>query len=142
MDMGRFWNSKGPPLRGNAEYLQERVREIEEGVQGAGHGTAYLDYYRFQLQNIEQPAYYYRSTLMGSSVAPIEDLVAQGFCWAVVNDEAVRTQRSRAFAGDSTGLRYYASLEARARRVAEFRPERWKRRGPLLRVYALCRGPG
>ena len=39
--------------------------------------------------------------------------------------------------GDSTGLAYYHALEREAALVAEFRPERWKQRGPTIRVYRL-----
>jgi hypothetical protein len=55
----------------------------------------------------------------------------------VVSELAVSLQRARARRGDSTGVRYYEALERQASRVAEFRPERGRRLGPVIRVYRL-----
>lgn len=142
IDMARFWNSRSTPLAGNRRYFQERIDEVERGVEGAGHGAAYLDYFRFQLRNLRRPSYYLRSTLMGDDIAPLDALRAKGFCWAVVSDDAVTYQRARAVRGDSTGLHYYAALEREAELEAEFRAGRWERRGPTIRIYRLCPAPG
>ena len=68
---------------------------------------------------------------------PLAEYRRDGFRWAVVSEEALQFQESRAARGDSTGLAYYHALEREAALVAEFRPERWKQRGPTIRVYRL-----
>ena len=60
----------------------------------------------------------------------------------MVSEEAVLQQRGRAALGDSSGLRAYAALAREAALVAEFRPERWRRLGPWIRVYRLDAAPG
>jgi hypothetical protein len=142
IDMSRFWNSASPPLAENAERLRERLAEIAAGVSGAGHGAAYAEFYRYRLAHPRAPAYYLRSTDMGDSVRSLDAWRAEGFRWAVVSDLAVGQQRARARRGDSTGVRHYQALERGAARVAEFRPERWRRLGPVIRVYRLDAAEG
>jgi hypothetical protein len=38
-------------------------------------------------------------------------------------------------------VRYYAALEREATLAAEFRPERWQRLGPRIRIYRLDAAP-
>ena len=137
IDMSRFWNSASPPLTENRERLAERLAEVEAGVSGAGHGAAYADFYRYRMEHPHRPAYYLRSTDMGDSVRTLDAYRTDGFRWAIVSDLAIREQASRARRGDSTGVRYYMSLERDAARVAEFRPQRWRRLGPVIRIYRL-----
>jgi len=137
IDMSKFWNSASPPLAENRERIEERLAQIARGVSGAGHSAAYADYYRFQLDHPRQPAYYLRGTDLGNEARSLEEYRREGFRWAIVSDEAVRLQEGRAARGDSTGIAYYRALEREAARVAEFRPERWKRRGPAIRIYRL-----
>ena len=142
IDMSRFWNSASPPLAENRARLSERLAEVEAGVSGAGHGSAYADFYRYRLAHPRQPAYYLLSTDMGDSARTLAAYRSDGFQWAVVSEMAVQLSQARARAGDSTGLRYYRSLEQEAEPVAEFRPERWRRMGPVIRVYRLRPAPG
>jgi hypothetical protein len=142
IDMSRFWNSASPPLSENRERLSERLAEVEAGVTGGGHGAAYADFFRYRLAHPRLPAYYLLSTHMGDSARTLEAYRGAGFRWAVVSEMAVRLSEARARAGDSTGIRYYRSLEREAERVAEFHPERWRRRGPVIRVYQLGRAAG
>lgn len=142
IDMSRFWNSASPPLAENRERLGERLAEVEAGVSGAGHGAAYAEFFRYRLAHPRVPAYYLLSTDMGDSVRTLDAYRSAGFRWAVVSDEAVRRSEVRAGSGDSTGIRYYLALKREAERVAEFRPERWRRRGPVIRVYRLDRPAG
>lgn len=137
IDMTRFWNSASPPLSENRERVQERLAQIARGVSGAGHSAAYADYYRFQLEHPRQPSYYLRGTDLGNEVRTLEEYRREGFRWAIVSEEAVRVQEGRAARGESSGLAYYRALEREAAQVAEFRPARWKRRGPLIRIYRL-----
>jgi hypothetical protein len=88
------------------------------------------------------PAYYLLSTDMGDSTRALEAYRTAGFRWAVVSEIAVRLSEVKAGHGDSTGIRYYHALEREAKRVAEFRPERWRSRGPVIRVYRLDRPAG
>ncbi|HKQ58580.1 MAG TPA: hypothetical protein VJY35_11995, partial [Candidatus Eisenbacteria bacterium] len=137
IDMSRFWNSTSPPLAENAERLRERLAEVEAGLSGGGHGAAYADFYRHRLEHPHVPAYYLHSTGSGEPLRPLDAYRAQGFRWAVVSEQAEGLAAMRARAGDSTGVRYYQALERDARRVAEFRPERWRRLGPRIRIYRL-----
>ena len=137
IDMSKFWNSASPPLAENRERIQERLAQIARGVSGAGHSAAYADYYRFQLEHPRRPSYYLRGTDLGNEVRGLEEYRREDFRWAIVSDEAVRLQEGRAARGDSSGLAYYRALEREAARVAEFRPARWKRRGPVIRIYRL-----
>lgn len=139
IDMSRFWNSASPPLAENRERLGERLAEVEAGVSGAGHGAAYAEFFRYRLAHPHAPAYYLQSTDMGDSARTLDDWRSAGFRWAVVSDLAVRMSEERAARGDSGGIRYYRALEREAERVAEFRPERWRTRGPVIRIYRLDR---
>jgi hypothetical protein len=139
IDMQRFWNSASPPLAENRARLEERLAEVEAGVSGGGHSAAYADFYRYRLAHPRRPAYYLRSTDMGDSARALSDYRREGFRWAVVSDEAVRIQGWRAQRGDSSGLAWYHQLEREAAPVAEFHPERWRRLGPVIRVYRLDR---
>ncbi len=142
IDMSRFWNSASPPLAENRERLAERLAEVEAGVSGAGHGAAYAEFFRYRLAHPHVPAYYLLSTDMGDSTRSLDAYRSAGFRWAVVSELAVRLSEVKAGNGDSTGIRYYLALEREAERVAEFRPERWLRRGPVIRVYRLDRPAG
>jgi hypothetical protein len=137
IDMSKFWNSAGPPLAENRERIEERLTQIARGVSGAGHSAAYADYYRFQLEHPRRPSYYLRGTDLGNEARTLEEYRREGFRWAIVSDEAVHLQEGRAARGEPSGLDYYRALEREAARVAEFRPERWKRRGPVIRIYRL-----
>jgi hypothetical protein len=137
IDMTKFWNSASPPLSENRERIQERLAQIARGVSGAGHSAAYADYYRFQLDHPRQPSYYLRGTDLGNEVRTLAEYRSEGFRWAIVSEEAVRVQEGRAARGESSGLAYYRALEREAAQVAEFRPARWKRRGPVIRIYRL-----
>jgi hypothetical protein len=139
IDMMRFWNTSSPPLAEDSTRLRERLAEAEGGFTGAGHSSAYADFYRHRLQHPHAPAYYLRSTDLGDSTRTLDEYRREGFRWAVVSEDAVRMQASRAAAGDSSGIRYYLSLERAGDPVAEFRPERWRRRGPVIRIYRLDR---
>lgn len=141
IDMSRFWNSASPPLAENRERLAERLGEAEGGLSGGGHSAAYADFYRYRMSHPHHPAYYLRTTDMGDSVRTLEAYRADGFRWAVVSDLALGEQSSRARRGDSTGVRYYAALEREATLAAEFRPERWQRLGPRIRIYRLDPAP-
>ncbi|MGH7730320.1 MAG: ArnT family glycosyltransferase [Candidatus Eiseniibacteriota bacterium] len=142
IDMSRFWNSASPPLAENRERLTERLAEVEAGVSGGGHGAAYADFFRYRLAHPRAPAYYLRSTGMGDSALTLAAYRGAGFRWAVVSELAVGPAEARARAGDSTAIRYYRALEREAEQVAEFRPERWRRMGPVIRVYRLDAGDG
>lgn len=135
IDMQRFWNSGSPPLAENRERTQERLEEIRRGVSGAGHGAAYTQYYEFLLGHPRSPAYYLRSTNMGLATEPLAQYRREGFGWAIVNEDAARETRAR---GDPTG--YYTALDREGTLVAEFRPERWRRLGPGIRIYRLTAG--
>ena len=137
IDMSRFWNSASPPLAESRERIEERLAEIARGVSGAGHSAAYADYYRFQLDHPREPAYYLRGTDLGNEAGTLEEYRRGGFRWAIVSDEAVRLQEGRAARGEPNGLAYYRALEREAALVAEFSPARWKRRGPVIRIYRL-----
>ena len=137
IDMSKFWNSASPPLAENRERIEERLAQIARGISGAGHSAVYAEYYRHQLEHPRRPSYYLRGTDLGNDVRPLAEYRRDGFRWAVVSDEALQFQESRAARGDSTGLAYYHALEREAALVAEFRPERWKQRGPTIRVYRL-----
>jgi len=137
IDMSKFWNSASPPLAENHERVAERLAQIARGVSGAGHSAAYADYYRFQLDHPRRPAYYLRGTDLGNDVRALHEYQGEGFRWAIVSADAVRLQEDRAARGDSTGLAYYRALEREAVLAAEFRPERWQRRGPVIRIYRL-----
>jgi hypothetical protein len=141
IDMSRFWNSASPPLAENRERLGERLSEAEGGFSGGGHSAAYADFYRYRMSHPHQPAYYLRTTDMGDSVRTLAAYRADGFRWAVVSDLALSEQSTRARRGDSTGVRYYAALEREATLAAEFRPERWQRLGPRIRIYRLDAAP-
>jgi hypothetical protein len=136
IDMLQFWNTASPPLAEDATRLQERIAEIGRGVSGAGHSAAYLPYFQYRLAHPRHPAYYLRSTVMGTAVEPLDRLRAQGFRWAVVSEEAAAAHRTPA-RGDSSGFRYYRQLEGEAVLAAEFRPRRWHRLGPRIRIYRL-----
>ena len=84
-----------------------------------------------------RPAYYLRSNGTGDTLETIGAYRDAGFRWAVVSRIAVDNAKARARTGDSTGIRYYRALEREAAQVAEFRPERWHRMGPVIRVYRL-----
>ena len=137
IDMTKFWNSASPPLAENRERIEERLAGIARGISGAGHSAVYADYYRFQLEHPRRPSFYLRGTDLGNDALPLAEYRRQGFRWAIVSEDAVRVQEGRAARGDSTGLAYYRALEREAAQVAEFRPERWKRRGPVIRIYRL-----
>jgi dolichyl-phosphate-mannose-protein mannosyltransferase len=137
IDMSRFWNSASPPLAENHERLTERLAEVDAGLSGAGHGAAYADFYRYRLAHPHRPAYYLHSTGTGDPLETLAEYRDAGFRWAVVSGIAVADAEARARAGDSTGIRYYRALEREAAPLAEFRPERWRRMGPVIRVYRL-----
>jgi len=140
IDMLRFWNTASPPLAEDRARLEERLAEVEAGVSGGGHSAVYADFYRYRLAHPHRPGYYLRSTDMGMVTPSLDACRREGFRWAVVSDEAVRLQEGRAQRGDSTGVAWYHQLEREADRVAEFRPERWRRLGPVIRIYRLDRG--
>jgi hypothetical protein len=142
IDMSRFWNSASPPLAENAERLRERLAEVEAGVSGGGHGAAYADFYRHRLGHPHAPAYYLHATGTGDPLRPLAAYRDLGFRWAVVSEQAEGMAAMRARAGDSSGVRYYRALEREAERVAEFRPERWRRGGPRIRIYRLDAATG
>ena len=143
IDMARFWNSASPPLAENRERIEERLAEIARGVTGGGHSAAYADYYRHQLAHPRRPSYYLRGTNWGTETRPLDEYRREGFRWAIVSGDAIRLQEDRAARGDSTGIAYYRALEREAALAAEFRPGRWKRRGPVIRIYRLDQpGPG
>lgn len=137
IDMSRFWNSASPPLSENRARLEERLAEVGRGLAGAGHSAVYAEYYRFQLEHPRAPAYYLWSTDMGGAARPPAEYRRDGFRWAIVSEDAVHMQQSRAARGDSSGIACYLALEREALRVAEFRPQRWVRRGPVIRVFRL-----
>jgi hypothetical protein len=137
IDMSKFWNSASPPLAENRERIEERLALIARGISGAGHSGAYADYYRFQLDHPRQPAYYLRSTDLGNEVQTPAEYRRAGFRWAIVSDEAVHLQEARAAHGGPSGLAFYRALETEAALAAEFRPARWIRRGPVIRIYRL-----
>ena len=141
IDMSKFWNSASPPLAENRERTEERLAQIARGVSGAGHSAAYADYYRFRLEHPSRPSYYLRGTDLGNEAVAPAEYRRQGFRWAIVSDEAVHLQEARAARGQPSGLAYYRALEREASRVAEFAPERWKRRGPVIRIYRLDSPP-
>lgn len=140
IDMQRFWNTASTPLAENRARLEERIAEVQAGISGGGHGAAYLEFFRYRLAHPHRPAYYLRSTDMGDSARTLEAYRGEGFRWAVVSGEAVRIQEWRAQSGDSSGIAWYRQLEREAEQVAEFRPERWRRLGPVIRIYRLDRG--
>lgn len=142
IDMLRFRNSASPPLAENRARLEERMAEVRRGLSGAGHGAVYAEYYRYLLANPRHPAWYLRSTELGSNLPPLDSLRAQGFRWVVVSAQAVDLQRARAARGDSAGWLWYRSLDREARAVAEFAPEPWVRRGPRITLYRLEGVPG
>jgi hypothetical protein len=78
-----------------------------------------------------------RGTNWGTETRPLDEYRREGYRWAVVSGDAIRLQEDRAARGDSIGLAYYQALEREAALAAEFRPERWKRRGPVIRIYRL-----
>jgi hypothetical protein len=45
--------------------------------------------------------------------------------------------RGRPAPADSSGPAFYRALEREGTRVAVFRPERWRRRGPVIAIYRL-----
>jgi hypothetical protein len=137
IDMSKFWNSASPPLAENRERIEERLALIARGISGAGHSAAYADYYKHQLEHPRHPAFYLLGTDLGNEPLPLLEYRRRGFRWAIVSDEAVRLQEARAARGDSSGLAYYRALEREAELAAEFKPERWKRRGPAIRIYRL-----
>ena len=138
IDMAKFWNSHSAPLAENAERLRERLVQAQGGLSGAGHSSAYAEYYRYRLEHPHHPAYYLRSTNMGGAARPLAEYRREGFRWAVVSEEAVAAQERRAAAGDSSGAAYYRALAREAAPVAEFTPEPWKRRGPRILVYRIA----
>ena len=142
IDMSRFMNSTSPPLAENRERLTERLAEVDAGLSGAGHGAAYADFFRYRLAHPRKPAYYLRSTGTGDTLETLGAYRDAGFRWAVVSGIAVDNAEARARAGDSTGIRYYRALQREATQVAEFRPERWRRMGPVIRVYRFEPGGG
>lgn len=137
IDMQRYRNTASPPLNENAERLRERIDEVRNDVEASGSSRAYEPYYRYLLEHPRTPAYYLLSTDMGGEAKRLDEYVARGFRWAVTSSEARGFQEAAARAGDSTHVRYYLDLDQRATRVAEFRPERWKRLGPVIRVYRM-----
>jgi hypothetical protein len=141
IDMTRFWNSASPPLSENRARLEERLAEVGRGLAGAGHSAVYAEYYRFQLEHPRRPAYYLWSTAMGDSARSPAEYRRDGFRWAIVSEDAVHLQQARAARGDSSGLAYYLALEREAPLAAEFRPVRWLRRGPVIRVFRLDGSP-
>jgi hypothetical protein len=140
IDMLKFWNTASPPLSENRASILRRIETIERGVSGGGHGAAYLEYYRYRLAHPRRPDYDLEGTDMGTAARPLEDYLRRGFGWAVVSSDAADAQRAAAAGGDSASwVRYYRALERSGPPVAEFRPERWTRRGPTIRIYRLGR---
>ena len=139
IDMLKFWNSASPPLAENHQRIEERLALIARGISGGGHSAAYTDYYRHLLEHPRQPSYYLLGTELGNDALPLAEYRRRGFRWAIVSEEAIHVQESRAARGDSSGLAYYRALDREAEMAAEFHPERWKRRGPVIRIYRLDR---
>jgi hypothetical protein len=137
VDMLRFWNTATAPLAENRARLAERLAEVDAGISGGGHSRAYADYYRHRLAHPRTPAYYLRSTEMGSAAPPLDSLRRAGFEWAMVSGEVADAWRARAAPPDSGGAAFYRALERLGPPAAEFRPEPWVRRGPPIRVYRL-----
>jgi hypothetical protein len=141
LDMLRFWNTATAPLAENRTRLEERIAEITRGVSGGGASAAYLDYYRYRLEHPVAPAYYLRGTDMGTAAEPLAVYRAQGFQWAMVNGDLADAWRGRPAPADSSGPAFYRGLDREATRVAVFRPERWRRRGPVITIYRLDTPP-
>lgn len=142
IDMHRFRNTASPPLAENAVRLRERLEEIRSGdIAVSGNSRAYEPFYRYHLEHPRPIAYYLRSTDMGGAKLPLDAYRADGFEWAVTSDLARTIHERMASSGDSSGLRYYLELERDGQLVAEFRPRRWVRMGPVIRVYRLTRQP-
>ncbi|MEO5987866.1 MAG: glycosyltransferase family 39 protein [Candidatus Eisenbacteria bacterium] len=140
VDMHRFRNTASPPLAENAVRLRERLEEIRRGdMVVSGSSRAYEPYYRYQLEHPHPIAYYLRSTDMGGAMRPLDSYRADGFEWAVTSDLARTIHERSARSGDSLGIRYYLELDRDAELAAEFRPRRWTRMGPVIRVYRLTR---
>ncbi len=136
LDMLRFWNTATAPVAENRARLEERLVEVRT-VSGGGHSAAYEDFYRYRLAHPHRPAYYLRSTEMGTSVPALDTLRAQGFEWAMVSSEVTDVWRARPAPPDSGGAAFYRALERSGPPAAEFAPEPWQRRGPTIRIYRL-----
>jgi len=137
IDMLHFWNTMSPPLAENRARLEERIAEERGGSSRAGHHASYAQYYGYRLEHPHHPAYYLRSTERGQAVLSLDSLRRAGYRWAVVSEEVLEQQRAAAALGDSAGFRYYQALDRETRRMAEFRPARWVRRGPRIVIYRL-----
>lgn len=137
LDMLKFWNTASAPLAENRVRIEERIAEIRGGIAGAGHSSAYLEYFRFRLEHPHVPGYYVRGTEMGFSARPLDEYRREGYEWVMVSEDAAGPMRGRAAPPDSSGPAFYRAVERELVPVAEFRPERWKRLGPVIRVYRL-----
>lgn len=139
LDMLKFWNTATAPVAENRERLEERLKEVQT-VSGGGHSAAYTEFYQYRLAHPHQPAYYLKSTEMGTVVPALDTLRAHGFEWAMVSSEATDVWLTRPSPPDSSGGAFYRALEASGPPVAEFVPEPWTRRGPTIRIYRLKTG--
>ncbi|MCC6652676.1 MAG: hypothetical protein IT348_16105, partial [Candidatus Eisenbacteria bacterium] len=137
IDMHRYRNTASPPLTENGVRLQERIDEVTSGVEGSGNSRAYEPFFRYRLEHPKKPAYYLQSTDMGYDARRLEEYRRRGFRWAVTSDNARILHEGSARTGDSTRVRWYYDLDREGKLVAEFRPERWKRLGPVIKVYRL-----
>jgi hypothetical protein len=133
IDMLRFWNTASPPLAENRERLLVRLEEVKGGLSGGGHSSVYEEYYRYQLENPRTPAYYLVSTRMGHDTRTLMEYREAGFHWAVVSDRVARGIRGQE--ADSSGSEFYRALRVEGELMAEFSPERWRRRGPCIWIY-------
>lgn len=135
LDMQKFWNTATAPLAENRARIEERVAEIRGGLRGGGHGRAYLEYYRYRLEHPHAPAYYLRGTEMGLAARSLDEYRRAGFEWFLVSGQAAGMMRGRPAPPDSSGPAYYRAVERELELAATFRPERWRRLGPEIRVY-------
>ena len=135
--MSRFWNTASPPLAENRECILERLAEVQRGVSApatvrststttisparknprAGRPTTFGD----------QP---------GGRHAAATEYHRQGFAWAILSGDAMQLSESRAN-HDSIALANHEALGREGTLVAEFKPESWRRMGPVIRIYRL-----
>jgi hypothetical protein len=141
LDMLKFWNTQTAPLAENRARVLEHLDEIAHGISGGGHGAAYADYYRHQLEHPRAPAYYLRGTDVGNDVEPLAAYRREGFEWAMVNDLGIAAAEGRAERGDSSAAAFYRALPREGKLMAEFHPEPWRRLGPRIWIYRIG-GPG
>lgn len=142
LDMGKFLNDLTAPLRENRARIEERLVETAQDLYGKGHHAVfYTEYFRYQLEHPYAPAYYLCSTERGSKAKPLAEYRSEGFTWAMVNDEIARNELSKPAQSDGSGAGFYQALQRECVLAAEFRPEPWKRMGPVIRVYRIEPAP-